>query len=139
MNLSACSRSTVAVVALASLATACSSPPPAAPDLHQTVERTSFVGSCRGMEVGTYVFTFGPTIDHRGTVQVTFPDPAKGTRRADYTVNYPDRGQQLTVSLSPQWTGPFIRDAENLKWNALVGDPAQSGQCRMWEAGSATH
>lgn len=138
MNLHHRLHTILAITALAALLSACSAPPLPTPSLRQTVEQTSFIGACRGLDVGTYVFRFGPATDHKGSVQVTLPDPVKGTQTAGYSVTYTDDGQRLNVDLDPQWTGPFVRDAENLDWNALVGNPSRSGLCRMWEVGTAT-
>lgn len=134
------SRAAAVAVVLASLATGCSSTPAPEPlQLKQTVEGANFIGACRGLDIGTYVFKFGPATNHRGTATVTFPDADKPRTTADYTVTYKDGGQRLTVNLAPEWTGPFVRDAENFNWNVRVlGEPpTRSGLCRMWEIGTA--
>jgi hypothetical protein len=127
-------RAAVAVGAFAFLAAACSTPPPRSiPPPRQTIENTSWIGSCRGLDIGTYVITFGPATANRGSAVIKFPDPVKGSQTAGYEVTYPGGEQRLTLNVTPPWAGTFERDAENLNWDVRIGDTGKAGLCRLGE------
>jgi hypothetical protein len=118
---------------------ACSSAPaaPSAPTAPLSVADSSWIGACQGLGLGTYTLDFNAGgADGSGTVTVVFPDAARGTKTVPYSTPGGPGEQQLVVGLQPEWHGPFSRDRLNLRWDPVVGDTAERGQCRLTSAKS---